>query len=224
MASYAQNFPALKTDTKVCCNYFCGDIAVSETPMASPIFGTVKVCCCLQGIDCGVDKGFFKTGNEAGKGLVSVFQKSFCCVSTVSLGHLSFVLCDKTHYGPGPIGENAPVMDADLAFMSDVYWWLYLGIFGCGVTKQMDPFCQGETTVLCCEALTETEELMHKDFGVVSKKIKTCCLVTDCKVMPDHSTGCMIFGKELKPASAREADQYAPFHLIVDDAPAQCVM
>jgi len=227
MATYGAKFPEVKSDQQVCCAYGCGTIGISKTPMENPCYGTTKFCCCLQGVDWSIKDGLIKKGAEAGKGFFSIFQKQMCCVSSLSFGHCSCLMCDKTYCGPGPMGENTPVTDMDLKFMEEVWWILYAGIGGCGLTNQMSPFCEGETTFFCCEYLTETDKVISDTTGIMHKRQKTCCLVTDWTCPPKENTGCMVFTKSIGAAKETNAREGANASLLCSDAvyqPAQQVM
>jgi hypothetical protein len=115
-------------------------------------------------------------------------------------------LCDKTYLGPGPIGVTARAMDADLQFMDDVFCIVYLGLCGVGLTNDIMPICVGESTGCCIEHLTETVKVVDPEMGIMHRKIKMCCLVTDWTCPFQENKGCIICTKSIG-AAARELNK-----------------
>merc|ERR1719352_1633757 len=109
--AYSDDFRQAKARSSACCAFLCGDLGISTEPCNPGFVGSAKICCCSGGgkADCDVCTE---------KGMIGIFQKTCCLVQVLSLKHCSVGCFDNFFCGPGPLGENRPVVDMDIDFMN----------------------------------------------------------------------------------------------------------
>lgn len=204
-----------------CLALFCAELNCNTAPCSPGAFGHAHVCCFNLSLKADSD---VMCGEE---GCLSVITKACCCAAVVTTKKCPIIgVCDNYIMGE-PVGEgDKPVnFDADAAFLNDMFWCLYLGCVGIGVTKSMEPICTTGATACCLELSTWCDmDCCPESKGMVNVALKLWCCGVLARFPPSSDIGlgcCGIWC--MAPAEGREgaADSDSPYLDLYEAMPPQ---